>query len=221
MKIFEVLKESMSDDVVKKIMSDCAPYFDDIKEPDYYRLYRGVFPNNAGTEVAPGVYENKVRSDRKPKNSSLFAHNVTDEWFFKKFGIKYRSNALFCVGHKMEFSLLSDSKKLSATYSYGKPYVVLPIGEYKCIYSPKIDDLYTVLDNDGLESQPIDDVEAKHFEKDIIKVLNDGDYQEDTLQHMIERGNNLEIMIHCQRYYLIDEKEFVNVFISKYLKLKK
>lgn len=40
----------------------------------------------------------KVRKDRKPRDLDINTHNKVDEYFYEKFGIKFRSQSLFCTG---------------------------------------------------------------------------------------------------------------------------
>jgi hypothetical protein len=69
---------------------------------------------------------NKIRTDRKPKDTPLEMHQLLDKQFQKRFGIKARSNSLFCYFRNIN-SYLRDRS------GYGVPYYIFPIGNFKTI----------------------------------------------------------------------------------------
>lgn len=60
---------------------------------------------------------------------------IFDEFFYKKFRWKPRSEGVFTIG---------DIKSIRGVY--GIPYIFVPIGEYKYLWSPDVDDLYEEID---------------------------------------------------------------------------
>ena len=71
-----------------------------------------------------------MRDNRRPLDTPLWLHTVLDDWFYKKFKVRARSNALFC----------SFNDHLAR--NYGNVYRVFPIGKYQAISSFKVKDLY-------------------------------------------------------------------------------
>ena len=78
----------------------------------------------------PDLFIGNVRPDRKPTDTPLPIHEFMDNWFYKKFGVKFRSNAMFAT------------KSKGSSQIYGTVYVVFPIGEFKYCYSTVVSDLY-------------------------------------------------------------------------------
>lgn len=89
----------------------------------------------SGRKVLVPYFERKVRKDRVPLSTPLEIHKILDNRFQKEFGIKARSNSVFCV---------SD---LDTAIDYGSVYYIFPKGKYEIIWSDQIDDLYTNLDD--------------------------------------------------------------------------
>lgn len=120
----------------------------------------------------------KTRKDRKPRDSSIELHNEADEYFFKKFGIKFRSQSIFCTGD------IQSAKK------YGKVAKIKPIGDSQICWSPKCFDL--------IEKEDFHWMTTEEF-------ILENEYQIGNLDKAIESGN--EIMIHCDRYEIIQHED--------------
>lgn len=120
-----------------------------------------------------------VRFDREPRHSSLAFHQSADDWFQKRFGIRYRSQALFVT-----------SRQLSASaYAHRHMHVVrvVPLSAYRFCWSPNISDLF-------LASKPY----VTSSEEEIWGFLNSISYLESDLSAAYECGH--EVMLHCERY---------------------
>lgn len=112
------------------IERNCKPFLRDLSRVDYGVLYSG----RQSREI---FIERDVRKNRKPKDMDLKIHGWVDDWFYKKFGIRARSNSLFCTS------------EINVALTYGTPYIICPIGKYEIIWSPEIRDLYSMLDDEG------------------------------------------------------------------------
>lgn len=89
-------------------------------------VYRGF---DAPREESTPVRFAAPRPDRRPMDTSIGWHNLLDQFFAKRFGNKFRSNALFCTGNTAV-----------ASY-YGTLHIMIPMGNGQFIWSPDVDDL--------------------------------------------------------------------------------
>jgi len=124
----------------------------------------------------------QVRKNREPVDTPLDIHKLLDDWFYKKFGVRSRSNAVFC----------SFDEKIANFY--GKPFLVFPISKYKAVSSKIVEDLFDLFYSDT------DDIENEYSEHngEIIKLLEKGKYTAKLTYH------KNEIMVTCKEYYIVD-----------------
>jgi hypothetical protein len=97
-------------------------------------LYRGI-PKNT-----KNIHKIKPRIDRKPKDMQQIHHDSFNEEFKKKFGWNVRSEGVFV------------SSNLAEIKQYGETYLFFPIGEYKFVWSPKIEDLFSYITDELIDS---------------------------------------------------------------------
>jgi len=162
-------------DIIEK---DCKPFLTDwrkLKTDDFLL---------SGRKNKDRFSKKQVRKNREPLNTPLSIHNLMDDWFYKKFGIRSRSNAVFCS---------FDEKTAD---SYGYTFLIFPIGKYKAVSSKIIEDLYNFIFEDRTDREKEYSKEKLHQE--IIKTLEKGDYTDKLVCH----GN--EIMITCKEYYMVN-----------------
>ena len=173
MKIIELFEEEGFDQdaIVELIRRDCKPYFD--ASPGNRMMYRGM-RGKSKTKSFKGT----VRADRAPRNTPEPLHKVMDDWFMDKFGFRARSNAMFATGHA------------TVAGAYGSLYAVFPIGDFKFVWSPVIDDLS--IDTGGEDP------------KDIPKLMDGAKYTDRNLRDAINSQN--EIMVSCKEYYAMPLK---------------
>jgi hypothetical protein len=107
----------------------------------------------------------------------LDLHEKVDEYFFNQFGIKFRSQSVFCTG------------KIKSALKYGKVAVIEPIGRFEICWSPKCYDLIE-----------IEDFHWMSVEEFIIE----NEYQTGDLQEAIKAEN--EIMLFCEMYKVISHE---------------
>ena len=149
--------------IFQTLEQECAPFIrdmggmDSIVELADHRprlgLMRGL------QDRIQGIAKKGVRADRVPRDLSKTAHSVCDDWFFEKFGYRYRSAAAFCT----------DS--YGQAKAYGQPYLVFPIGNYKVCKSWYAEDLLTVMSEHEYDN--ILPSERKEFEPKIRELLEE------------------------------------------------
>lgn len=156
------LTESVDENNLEEfILKNCQPY---IKEnPDWKidPLFRGINDHKL-------VSIHQIRTDRNPKDSRKFYHDLYNAAFAANNISSNRSNSIFCTG---------DSQKAN---QYGRVYVIFPIGNFKYTWSPTIEDLYneaySLLYNDVI-----------HFKNADADVLTADDFPE-TLRWNVDDG---------------------------------
>jgi len=184
MNIKKLLTEETADrDFALKLHYDCAQFF---KQNGYgYKslpLYRGL---NKSIQTYRII---EPRKNRIPKNTKLQLHNALDKLLYKKFGWKPRSEGVFCTGSEFKARF------------YGYVYIMLPIGDFKFVWSPKIDDLFNQLSLNGITDFNTDEIIKKDYLPDLKKIADT--YTDKDLVSAILSGN--EISIKCNKYYLIN-----------------
>lgn len=143
-----------------------------------FSFYRGVsnsYSSSAVSIITP-------RRDRQPRDSSVHFHNIADEWFFDRFGFRYRSGGVFVT-----------SRILTATaYASTPAHVVrvLPLSSYSYCWSRNVSDLLFMEKEVGSQSREV-----------IRRHLHMADYQVDELASAHVLGN--EVMLNCEVYAAI------------------
>lgn len=107
------------------IRRDCQPFLKELKKTERF-LYSGRNQDDRYLNF-------KIRKNRYPRDTASEIHELFDEHFKKKFGIKLRSESMFVSG---------DTKQADA---YGYIYYVFPKGKYGLYYNTRIHDLWTGL----------------------------------------------------------------------------
>ena len=153
MKFKSYLNESISsEEIISLIERDCKPFLRDwnkLNTDDF--LYSGRQDN---VDFA----KKKMRSGRNPLTTNRKWHKILDDWFLDKFGVRARSNSLFC--------LFEDD----TAGTYGNTYMIFPIGKYKAISSEKVEDMF--IDVSKITEHGNSDVENK---KGLINMLDNAE----------------------------------------------
>jgi len=147
-------EQSRYDDVVNALKKDCAPFLKELKQTGRKEFLLRGHMYASGT-----ITKKKTRNDREPKDMDETTSQYLDNLFKKKFGWYARSSGIFATS------------KMDDAEEYGKAFLFFPIGKYKYIWSPKIGDLYTKIDNYKLS---LEDVEER-FSEEYYTLLHDGD----------------------------------------------
>jgi len=155
MKFYKYLNENQSiDEFFDIFKKKCQPFIKDarrqLNEGTYYFSGRKRYDN---------WFISNIRKDRNPTDTPENIHNLLDDAFQKKFGIRLRSNSIF---------LTFDT---STAESYGDLYVIFPVGKYEMYYNNNIDDLYMDLGfiYDNLKNEYIENNDLSGFEYRTIK----------------------------------------------------
>lgn len=129
----DFLVEAEAQDFVAFLKEHCQQAVSDIIKSDRF-LWRGMVSKApAKTWVGHGkefkATINQVRKDREPLNTPSWAQRAIDDWFEKKLGVRPRSSAVFAFNDDGPAEL------------YGKLHIIIPVGDYKLIWSPEVLDL--------------------------------------------------------------------------------
>lgn len=130
--------------------------------------------------------ENLMRP-RRPKDSNFSVHEVADQWFYDKFGIKARSETIFCT------------RNCHQAAEYGEAYrITVPdTMSYQLIYSVNVDDFIKIEDE-------IDDLENKDK---IIDWLESRDYAVVSSFDKLPIEFRGEIMLDCTHFNIEKDDE--------------
>lgn len=172
------------DNIINTIKKDCQPFLKDWKTKyKQENLW-------SGRRKIIRFDKRKIRKNRTPRDTPIELHKEMDKWFHKKFGVKARSESLFCTFNEKDSQL------------YGEPHIIFPIGKYKMISSNKIEDIYFVLETlftnaIGTNTFLWDNVTNKQeFINNLIETLEEGNYK-------INQHNDSEQMLVCNEYYIM------------------
>lgn len=147
-------EQSKYEDIIDILKKDCALFLKELKQTRKKQfLYRGY-------KYASGIItKKKSRQDREPKDMDDTTSEYLNGLFKKKFGWYARSAGVFATS------------KTDDAEEYGKPFFFFPIGKYKYIWSPKIGDLYTKIDNYKLSLENVEEM----FSEEYYTLLHDDD----------------------------------------------
>lgn len=148
----------------------------------------------------------KTRKDRTPLDTPTNIHAMVDDWFFKTFGKRYRSAAVFCF------------TDLQSTYTYfnhrGKGHIfnISPVDEYTTVcYSSKATDLW--IDHlSGLFDIDWDSIKInKENRQKIENKMNSLGYKEIPYLALNNDGkfDGVEMMLYCDDYYYYRTKDLL------------
>lgn len=138
-------------------------------------LWRGF-----GEKNFQGIVELGPIKGRIPRDTPKWIHEIADQWFFDNFGVRYRSEALFCTGDK------------SVALYYGNIYPVVPVDEFRFCWSPVIEDFYGTVSKLKLEQGD---------STEVFRLLETANYTDQDLIKAIESGS--EIMLHAPSYLVL------------------
>lgn len=120
-----------------KLEKDCKKYIRELISDRSANRYDNLLQRGASKLVMP-TSKQRVRKDRKPKDTPGQLHEAFDQAFKNIYGWKARSQALFCTANR------------KIAKDYGKNvYLIFPIGNYEYLYSRQITDLYAQGVEDG------------------------------------------------------------------------
>lgn len=130
-----------------------------------------------------------TRKGRRPRDVAENLHQIADSWFSDRFGVRYRSDAIF----------VSSNLNVVAAYAYSPEHIarIIPLGAYSYCWSSRLTDLLEVC-------------LRKPREDELIEELNDADYKETDLESAYRMGH--EVMLSCDSYICIP----MNVVVQRH-----
>ena len=146
------------------LKKDCKPFLNEIRKKKGFMLRRSIRSEEYFLKIKP-------RKDRRPLDTDIESHKILDKAFYNVFGWKARSEGVFAIpkGWSMD------------------DHFFFPIGKYKYIWSPFVDDLFNTRRN-------IKDMKVKDLEDWIKK-------EEYTDKNMIN-NKGYEMMFKCKQYLM-------------------
>jgi hypothetical protein len=144
-------------------------------------LYRGL-----SHFVEDGVVENPhMHNPRKPRDTALNIHRIADEWFYEKFGIKARSQSVFCttdIGQAKEYRHQGSLLKINLHKD----------AKYTLIYSPDVDDF--------LEHTEVVNIDGD----DMTQWLDRMEYISINDISLLPDYHMGEVMLYCEEYEVVN-----------------
>ncbi|OBU41670.1 hypothetical protein CTM76_17015 [Photobacterium phosphoreum] len=144
-------------------------------------LYRGF-----SDPIVAGVLKNQyLKIPRKPKDSHTHVHNVADNWFKNKLGVKARSQAIFCT------------PDIEQAKEYGQPYkITVPQHlNYKLIYSIDVKDFIEI------EA----DINDLYDTEKILNWLESKSYVVVYSFSHLPENLDVEVMLFCEQYEILED----------------
>ncbi len=187
MKFKQYMNESNTNDKILKMIEDihskCQPFI--LQWLYSFKNSSILMPLYRGTNSKPIYYKEKIRTDRKPTNTKQETHQVFDDLFLRKYGIRWRTNSIFTTGSYSEADL------------YGQVYIIFPVGRFDYIYNPVVADLYLYT--------------KRKLTIDEMGHLVDG-YKSDNLRNAIISYN--EIMITGKEYIAVQDYKYGSAIVD-------
>jgi hypothetical protein len=138
---------------------------------------------------ASGTFENpNLARERRPRDTSIALHAAMGRWFNQKFGIDYRSKALFCTG----------SRKIASGYIDAHKFLieVAPIGDYSLCFTSGCMDLFGHFQFAG-RSDP-ENINNVDHELDILQFV---EKKNDGLTEAAQSGCEVMLFAHKFSYF--------------------
>ena len=190
MRLFNTLLQEIEgnqDDIIRR---DCQPF---LVETKGNILFRG------SVQHIKGIKKIDPRSDRRPTDTPGWAHKMLDGAFKKKFGWNARSEGVFAT------------RSINNAEVYGVAYEFYPIGKFKYVWSPRIDDLYDALSFKTWFNHP-ENLQDDDFNRDNILSWMHGIRE---WIHFEQPGRTLDMNVNELLQYVINL--VVNTYIDRRL----
>ncbi len=177
-------KKISDDEAISILHKDCSDFFKNIQYG--MKSFRGV-----KKQISDIIEKRKSRKNREPKDTDQKIHKKIDNWFYKKYKVKPRSEGIFVT-----------QGYIDAEY-YGYVYYFYPSNNFKVIWSNDIIDVYKTLLDDkiiGAWGKIKDKNWEKYLEKNILPTYKVGG----PTKVNEALGSLNEVMFICNYYYLAD-----------------
>ena len=174
-----ILDQEKAEEIKQLLKRDCKKFLSESNE----LFWRGTYKHFDDYIVI------KTRTNRKPMTTKAPFHEWADEYFQKYFGWKARSEGVFATPSNYEAS------------AYGPPCMFFPIGNYKYIWSPDIDDFTFKIAIPYKTHKLTVPIDTSFPGNDTLK-----DLMETYTDKKLNDNSENEIMFKCKSYYLVDGK---------------
>lgn len=191
------------DDWINSVKTECSEFLEINKAAllQGRYLYRGI------ADEIPLYFSGTPRKDRRPLDTNKNLHKALDEYFFKKFGFRYRSNGLFAC---RTYGIASQYSGTTHNVS-----MIFPTNGYTMCSSNEIGDMFKDLKPYRLSQKDFDEI-GKTSEEIInyIKRIENGTETDfklfnemmDSFKYFenktLEKHRwTPEIMVQCDKFY--------------------
>ena len=173
------LREFNTKGVHKTIIKHCQPFLKMIDNRiEDYIMWRGM-------NESKQIIRKSVRlDDRKPESTAQDKHEKLNTYFIETFGEPFR-NSIHVTGSS------------SQAHDYGELYTIFPIGNFRFIWSPKVNDIAISI----RWPQPGGWSNFPPSQEVVNEIMDQQEYSDRDLPQAIKSGN--EIMIRCDEYYAV------------------
>ena len=185
------------------VHSDCQFFLSQINAGEDQNIaYRGM--DKTKYWETPIIIKDVRLEERKPLDSDDATHGFLNTEFTKLYGAPFRS-AMFMTGSARD------------TLRYGFTFQVFPVGQFKFIWSPTVNDLWVEArdlrrtlafptDRDEQEMKKNEEYKAKVHKAFYDKVI--ASYETGNMQAALKSGK--EIMCRAEQYYAINFDNVTN-----------
>lgn len=184
----QVTMEEAAYNALKKNCSKYLSYIKKANNSDFYKsyLFRGL---RNSPKVIRGYSKFKAKkTEREPRYISTGLHKILNDALFKIFGWKPRTEGIFTGDFQIALKF--------ASHNASNVYMFAPIGNFKYIWRPEIYNLYTYYDMKKYERIPDEDR--------IREIQEELDEYDDKNLNRAFRAHNMECIVKCDSYYLVD-----------------
>lgn len=143
------------------------------------------------------TFTRAVQKERHPMDTPPTVHKMLDAKFQRKWGVKARSQSIFCTGSPTHAEM------------YGHPFMIFPMGRFTYLYHPKVKDLFNHIRFNvmfDLDMSSIEDLDK--FDERMISFI--AEYKNRDLVAGIKSGN--EIMVQCKEYFAVSHTYYWEYF---------
>jgi len=178
-----------------QISQQCQSYIQTVGWDNCFDLYRGI------PEYSEFIKKRVRLDNRIPKSMDPYLFEEINKYFTEAYGAPFR-NAMLCTG------------QLSHTRLFGEAYMVFPIGDFKYLWHPEVNDLNFASANFRNSDIVQNNVEGSVWgtkNRDLINDLFLNEYIKkidwQTTDMSTAVASNVEIMIRTKAYHGVRYKD--------------
>lgn len=180
MRFQQFINEDITDratiqETLELLFRDCTPFLKiAVRKNSMKQLWL-----YSGRKSERMTYKGTVRTDRQPRDTTPELHKFIDDRINEKFGIRFRSNSIFCYGNP------------AFSGAYGETFMIFPIGKFDYLWTHAAKDLYMSL----IGRDPVDMIEELNYIIDRYQMNKE-------YEKAVMLGDR-EVMVHCNTYYAV------------------